>query len=100
MYMQLHVTIIMLYTDISYCSGYADLSACKYMLIHVLHVRIQRGGGGAGGPDLTPKNHKNIDFLRNNGLSYMYMYQASIQCWAFIGPPAKRHFNGVSLAGR
>ena len=22
-------------------------------------------------------------------------YQASIQCWAIIGPPAKRHLNGV-----
>ena len=27
-------------------------------------------------------------------------YQASIQCWVIIGPPAKRHLNGVSLAGR
>ena len=26
-------------------------------------------------------------------------YQASIQCWANIGPPAKHHLNGVSLAG-
>ena len=25
---------------------------------------------------------------------------ASIQCWAIIGPPAKRHLNGVSLAGQ
>ena len=27
-------------------------------------------------------------------------YQASIQWWATIGPPEKRHLNGVSLAGR
>ena len=27
-------------------------------------------------------------------------YQSSIQCWATIGPPAKRHFNGASLASR
>ena len=27
-------------------------------------------------------------------------YQASIKCWAIIGPPAKRHSNGVSLMGR
>ena len=26
-------------------------------------------------------------------------YQSSIQCRAIIGPPAKRHLNGVSLAG-
>ena len=25
-------------------------------------------------------------------------YQSSISCWTIIGPPAKRHFNGVSLA--
>ena len=27
-------------------------------------------------------------------------FQASIQCSAMIGPPAKSHLNGVSLAGR
>ena len=27
-------------------------------------------------------------------------YQASIQCWAIIGTPAKHHLNRVSLAGR
>ena len=27
-------------------------------------------------------------------------YQASIQWWATIGPPAKRHLKGVSLVGR
>ena len=26
-------------------------------------------------------------------------YQSSIQCWTIIGTPAKRHLNGVSLAG-
>ena len=26
-----------------------------------------RGGGGAGGPDPTLKNHKNIGFLSNTG---------------------------------
>ena len=27
-------------------------------------------------------------------------YQASIRCWAISGTPAKRHLNGVSLAGQ
>ena len=27
-------------------------------------------------------------------------YQASIQCWAIIGTPAKRLLSGVSLVGR
>ena len=26
-------------------------------------------------------------------------YQASRQCWAVISPPAKHHYNGVSLPG-
>ena len=26
--------------------------------------------------------------------------RGSVQCWATIGPTAKRHFNGVSLADR
>ena len=26
-------------------------------------------------------------------------YQSSIQCWAIIAPPAKRHLNGALLAG-
>ena len=59
--------------------------------------------GGDRGPDPSPvKNHKNI-------VSYQFWsrspeksqsYIASIQCWAIISTPAKRHLNGVSLAGR
>ena len=30
----------------------------------------------------------------------MKCYEASIQCWAIIGTPAKRHLNAASLAGR
>ena len=30
------------------------------------HVRIERGGGGAGGPD-PPQNHENIWFISNIG---------------------------------
>ena len=40
--------------------------------------RLSRGERGAGGSD----------------------YQASIQCWAIIGAPAKHHLNGVSLVGQ
>ena len=62
--------------------------------------------GGAGGPDSPPPPLKNKKRYR---LSKQYWagspeksqsYKASIQCWAAIGPPAKRHLNGVSLAGR
>ena len=39
------------------------------------------------------KNHKNIGFSSNKGLDPLKncSYQASIQCWAIIGMPAKRH---------
>ena len=48
-------------------------------------------------PDPPPlKNHKVLVFLRNT----LQIYQASTQYLAIIGPPAKRHINGVSLAGR
>ena len=49
----------------------------------------------------TPlENHKNIGFLGNTGPDPLKNHKASIQFWAIIGMPAKRHLNGVSLAGR
>ena len=50
--------------------------------------------GGTGGPDPPPlKYHKTIEFSRNIGQDLLQKrsYQASIQCWAIIGTPAKRH---------
>ena len=59
------------------------------------------GGRGDTGVRTPLENHKNIGFLSNTGPDPLTQsYQASIQCWAIISPPAKRHFNGVSLAGR
>ena len=60
-------------------------------------MRIQRGGGGVTGapcpPPPPPKNHKNIGFSSNTGPDPLknHSYQASIQCLAIIGTPAKRH---------
>ena len=48
------------------------------------HARIQRGTGS--GPPL--KNPKAVGFLGSPEKSQSY--QASIQCWAIIGPPAKK----------
>ena len=61
-----------------------------------------RGGQGVRTPPPL-KNHKNIGFLSNIGpdpLKNQQSYQASIKRWAIIGPPTKRHLNGVSLTGR
>ena len=74
-------------------------NTCKKVSIVCTHVRIQRE---TGGPDPPFKNHKNIGFLSNTGPDPLksQSYKASIQCWAIIGPPAKRNLNGVTLAGR
>ena len=63
-------------------------------LIHIeMHVWIQRGGGE--GVRTPLKNHKNIGFSSklNTGPDPLKnrSYQASIQCWAIIRTPGKRH---------
>ena len=82
-------------------------------ICHIFYASMcgSRGGGGgggggvAGGPESPEKSQK----YRVSSISWKYWsgspkklqnYQASIQCSAIIGTPAKRHLNGVSLAGR
>ena len=50
---------------------------------------------GAGGLDPL-KNHKNIGFPSNTGPDPLINHKATKS--AFIGTPAKRHLNVVSLA--
>ena len=61
--------------------------------------------GGTGGPDPPPPTEKSQKIW----VPYKYWsrsqaksqsFQAGIQCWATIGPPVKRHLNGVSLVCR
>ena len=64
-------------------------------------MRGSRGGGRGSGPPFE-KKHQIIRFLSYptpDPLKKSQSYQASIQCWAIFGTPAKRHLNGVSLAG-
>ena len=66
-------------------------------------MRGSRGGGGSGDPDpLPPEKSQKYSFLailvRNPEKSQSY--QTRFQYWADIDMPAKRHLNGVSLAGR
>ena len=65
-------------------------SQIHYIPKRYIHARIQRG---AGGPDpLT--NHKYLVNKQywSGSPDRLQRYQASIQSWAIIGPPAKRHF--------
>ena len=57
---------------------------------------------GTGGPDPSEKLQKFRVSKQHLSRSpeKPHSYKASIQCLANIGPPAKRHLNGVSLAGR
>ena len=70
------------------CTG----SSTHSLLNTAIHGRIQRGTGGSGPPPPI-LYHKNIGFLRTP--VKLQRLQASIQCWATIGPPAKRHLHGV-----
>ena len=56
--------------------------------IHWLSCADPEGDRGSGPPE-----KKNIGFSSNTGPDPLrnHCYQASIQCWAIIGTPAKRH---------
>ena len=58
-----------------------------------MHGRIQ-----GSGPLPLPEKSQNIRFPCNSGPDPLKNHKATKP--AFIGPPAKRHLNGVSLAGR
>ena len=77
-----------------------------WLIVQVTHARIQREGGEAGGPVPPPpqkKNEKNRGFISNTGLDPLKIHKATksdSECLAIIDTPAKRHLNGVALAGR
>ena len=66
------------------------------------HAWIQwGGGGGVGGPDPPPPPKKPQKYrVSQQHWSGSPEKSQSLQYWAIIGPPAKRHLNVVSLAGR
>ena len=66
-----------------------------------LHERIQRGGGqGVQTPPEKSQKYRFSEQYWSRTLEKSQRYQASIQFWAIISMLAKRHLNGVSLAGR
>ena len=72
------------------------------ILLKVKYMRESRGGGGLGvRTPLSLENQKAVGFLRNTCTSLSPILENYIlQCRDITGPPAKRHLNGVSLAGR
>ena len=61
------------------------------------------GGGGRGQGVQIPRKftkYRVSEQYWSGSPEKSQNYQASIQCWGIIGPPANRHLNGVSLAGR
>ena len=68
------------------------------------HARIQRRVRGSGLPSPHLKNYKSIEFLSNTGPDLLKFSKlpASIQHWAIIRTPVKRHLKAKAfrLAGR
>ena len=63
---------------------------------------VQRRGVGQGDPDPLKNHHKLKGFPSNTGPDPLKITKLPSQhsMWAIIGLPEKRHFNGVSPAGR
>ena len=99
---------LLIYRKYAKCRTKADAHdkmGFQYISISVdivrFHARIQRGDSGSGPPPPhthTPENHKNIEFLSNTGPDHLKFSKTTKP--AFNVGSAKRHFKGVSLAGR
>ena len=61
----------------------------KLICLDFVIMHGSRRGGGSG----PPENYKAIGFLSNTGLDPIKIksYLNTIQCWAIIDRPAKRH---------
>ena len=85
--------------------AYVSAGFGKVLLALILgcHGRIQRWDRGSGPPPPPLRKSQKIRVSKqywSRSPEKSQSYQASIQCWAIISPPAKRHLNGVSLAGQ
>ena len=72
----------------------------RYLTIALTCADPEEGQGVRTPP--PPENYKNIGFLSNTGPDSLKITKLPIQ-HSMLGhhrPPAKRHLNGVSLAGR
>ena len=64
----------------------------------VVRSMCRATGGQGSGPPPPLGIYKYIGFLSNTGPDPFKI--TKLPCWAISGPPAKRHLNGVSLAGQ
>ena len=82
--------------------GRASMALLFVVFYFHLSCADLEGGRGPDPPSLA--NYKSIGFLSNSGPDPLKTaklpIQHSVLCWVIIGPPVKRHLNGVSLAGR
>ena len=78
--------------------------ACRYIRSEISCADPEGDSYGVRTPPPPPplKIHKNILFSSITGLDSLKnrSYQASIQCWAIIGTPAKRHLMHLMMAFR
>ena len=74
---------------------------CRLLMdLYKQHARIQMGEGAGDPTAIKPQKYRISRQYWSGCPEKSQSYQTSFQCWAIIGPPAKRHLNGVSLAGR
>ena len=75
--------------------------ACRYIRSDISCGDPVVGTAKGSGPPPPPplKNHTHLGFSSNTGPNPLKnrSYQASIQCWAIIGTPAKRHLMAFRL---
>ena len=73
-------------------SAHANSAQFKFYIYTTSYVYLERDRG-SGPPPPPLKNQKNIASSSNTGPDSMKnrSYQDTIQCWAIIGTPAKRH---------
>ena len=75
-------------------------SATRHLVQVITRLIVWADPEGGQGVQTPLKNHKNIEFLCNTGPApeKSKSYQASIQCWAIIGPAVKRFAGGPMIA--
>ena len=73
---------------------------CQQRKVYALCITIRGSRAGNRGSDPPPPPWKSQNQYWSGSPDKLQSYQPRIQSWAIFGPPAKRHLNGISQAGR